>query len=141
MTSMIDVVFLLISFFTLVINFTQTEQREEIVLPKSELAQPPDSAPPEQIVVQALDDKSVFLGTLKCSIEENSDLNASSFASALRDELHILNVVRKVEPKDVTIILRGDRDVDVGFVQKLILACQNQGIDAFVLRARQARDE
>ena len=141
MTSMIDVVFLLISFFTLVINFTQTEQREEIVLPKSELAQPPDSAPPEQIVVQALDDQSVFLGTLKCSIEENFDLNASSFASALRDELHILNVVRKVEPKDVTIILRGDRDVDVGFVQKLILACQNQGIDAFVLRARQARDE
>ncbi len=141
MTSMIDVVFLLISFFTLVMNFTQTEQREEVVLPKSELAQPPDAAPPEQITVQALADRSVFLGTLKCSIDENDDLSATSFASALRDELHILNVVRKVEPKDVTIILRGDRDAEVGFVQKLILACQNQGIDAFVLRARQARDE
>jgi len=141
MTSMIDVVFLLISFFTLVMNFTQTEQHEEVVLPKSELAQPPDAAPPEQITVQALADRSIFLGTAKCSIDENADLDATSFANALRDELRILNVVRKVEPKDVTIILRGDHNAEVGFVQDLILACQNQGIDAFILRARQARDE
>ena len=49
MTPMIDVVFLLISFFTLVMNFSQAELNEEVVLPNSELAQPPDAAPPEMI--------------------------------------------------------------------------------------------
>ena len=47
MTSMIDIVFLLISFFTLVMNFSQTEVNEEVQLPLSELAQPPEEADPE----------------------------------------------------------------------------------------------
>ena len=86
MTSMIDVVFLLISFFTLVMNFSQAEQHEEIALPKSEIAQPPDAAPPEMITLQIGADHRVFLGAKVCGIESD-DYAATSLAAAVREEV------------------------------------------------------
>lgn len=140
MTSMIDVVFLLISFFTLVMNFSQAEQHEEIALPNSELAQPPESAPPEMITIQILADHTIYIGSVKCAIE-NDAFETTSFGLTLAEELRLMNLVRKVQPQDVTMILRGDGDVDVDYVQKVILACQSLGADSFVLRARQARGD
>ncbi|MBS7336499.1 MAG: biopolymer transporter ExbD, partial [Thermoguttaceae bacterium] len=86
MTSMIDVVFLLISFFTLVMNFSQAEQHEEIALPKSELAQPPETAPPEMITLQILPDQTIVVGSKRCALEMG-DVRASSFSAVLKDEL------------------------------------------------------
>ena len=140
MTSMIDVVFLLISFFTLVMNFSQAEQNEEIALPKSELAQPPETAEAERITVQALADNSVMLGPIRCAIENDQYLS-TSFGFELNKELSWRRTIRQVRPKDVTIVVRGDRDAETGFIQRVIAACQALEIDSFVLRARQSRDE
>jgi len=140
MTSMIDVVFLLISFFTLVMNFSQAEQNEEIALPVSELAQPPEAAPPEQIAIQAFGDRSLLLGTLPCSLDDGGAPETSSFAGALKEELRVLKAIRRVDAKDVTIIIRGDELLETGFIQTIISVCQEQGLDAFVLRARQRAD-
>ncbi len=139
MTPMIDVVFLLISFFTLVMNFSQAEQNEEVRLPKSELAQPPDAAPPEMITLQVLADRTILLGARRYGIEGN-ELRASSLSEAIRRELDVLHTLRRVDPKDVTIIIRGDGNVNVGFIQKAISVCQDRGADNFVLRARQVRE-
>ena len=136
---MIDVVFLLISFFTLVMNFSQAEQHEEVTLPKSELAQPPDAAPPEMITLQILANHTIYIGNKTCGIEHD-DVRSTSLSEALRAELDVLHTLRRVEPKDVTIIIRGDAGVETGFVQKAIAACQDRGADNFVLRARQTRD-
>lgn len=141
MTSMIDVVFLLISFFTLVMNFSQAEQHEEIVLPKSEIAQPPEVAEAEQITVHALANGEIVVGTVRCGIESNKELKASSFAATLNEELNWRRTIRKVQPKDVTAIIRGDGDAEIGFVQDVVATCQEVGIVDFVLRARQVRDE
>ena len=132
MTSMIDVVFLLISFFTLVMNFSQAEQHEE-----SELAQPPETAPPEMITLQILPDQTIVVGSKRCALEMG-DVRASSFSAVLKDELDVLHTLRRVQPADVTIVIRGDADLPMGFVQRLISACQDRGADNFVLRARQA---
>ena len=134
---MIDVVFLLISFFTLVMNFSQAEQHEEIALPKSELAQPPETAPPEMITLQILPDQTIVVGSKRCALEMG-DVRASSFSAVLKDELDVLHTLRRVQPADVTIVIRGDADLPMGFVQRLISACQDRGADNFVLRARQA---
>ncbi len=139
MTPMIDVVFLLISFFTLVMNFSQAERNEEITLPNSELAQPPDAAPPEMITLQVMADRSIFIGTKKCGVEQG-ELRATSLSEAIRSELDVLHTLRRVDPKDVTIVIRGDADVDVGYVQKAISVCQDRGADNFILRARQVRE-
>ncbi|MBQ9372477.1 MAG: biopolymer transporter ExbD [Thermoguttaceae bacterium] len=139
MTSMIDVVFLLISFFTLVMNFSQAEQHEEITLPKSEIAQPPDAAPPEMITLQIGADHRIFLGAKVCGIE-SEDYAATSLAAAVREELDVLYLVRRVDPKDVTVVIRGDANVETSFVQKAIAVCQSLGADSYVLRARQVRE-
>ena len=141
MTSMIDVVFLLISFFTLVMNFSQAEQHEEIQLPKSELAQPPEVADAEQITVQALHDGTLIVGTVRCAIENNSDYKSTSFGRVLGEELNWRKTIRKVMPDDVTIVVRGDGTAETGFIQETIAACQAMGTDSFVLRARQVRDD
>ena len=139
MTPMIDVVFLLISFFTLVMNFSQAEQHEEISLPNSELAQPPDAPPPEMITLQILADHTILLGNRKCGIEYD-DPRSTSLSAAIHDELDVLHTLRRVEPRDVTIVVRGDAGVDVGYVQKAISVCQDRGADNFILRARQVRE-
>lgn len=140
MTSMIDVVFLLISFFTLVMNFSQAEQHEEVTLPKSELAQPPEGEDPEMITIQALASQEIVMGTTRTRLE-NKDLNSTSFARTLDAELKWRKTIRKVQPKDVTIVLRGDAKAETGFIQDVIAACQTVGVDSYILRARQARDE
>ena len=43
MTPMIDMVFQLIAFFMVLINFTEADQNQRIHLPSSELAKPPDA--------------------------------------------------------------------------------------------------
>jgi biopolymer transport protein ExbD len=42
MTPMIDMVFQLIAFFMVLINFSEVDYNERIALPQSELAQPPE---------------------------------------------------------------------------------------------------
>ena len=46
LTPMVDMTFQLIAFFMLIINFSEVEKSEEINLPLSELAKPPEEAPP-----------------------------------------------------------------------------------------------
>ena len=140
MTSMIDIVFLLISFFTLVMNFSQTEVNEEVQLPLSELAQPPEEADPETITIQALSSGEIMFGTVSCALE-SSDYKSTSFGHALDAELKWRKTIRKVMPKDVSVVIRGDRDSETGYIQRIIAACQALGLESYVLRARQGVDE
>ena len=98
MTSMIDVVFLLISFFTLVMNFSQAEQHEEIALPKSELAQPPETAPPEMITLQILPDQTIVVGSRRCVLELGA-VRASSFSAAFMAALGVLRPCGAFSPR------------------------------------------
>lgn len=140
MTPMIDIVFLLISFFTLVINFSQTEQHERVQLPKSELAQPPDSMPSEPLTLQVSSTNEIFLGLTTCFQDDLFRTGKGEpFSKALRDELRVLAAISRVDPKAVTIIIRADENVRAGFIQNLIMSCQKQGLENFILRAKQAR--
>ena len=62
MTPMIDIVFQLIAFFMLVINFTKVDQNELIRLPASELAKPPEAPPESPITLQLTSRGSVIFG-------------------------------------------------------------------------------
>ncbi|MDO5580733.1 MAG: biopolymer transporter ExbD [Planctomycetia bacterium] len=142
MTPMIDIVFLLISFFTLVINFSQSEQHERVQLPKSELAQPPDTMPSEPLTLQVSDTDEIFLGSTVCFLDDLSRTGMGEpFSKALRDELRVLAAISRVDPNAVSVIIRADENVRAGFIQKLIISCQKQGLENFILRAKQARYE
>jgi len=51
LTPMIDMTFQLIAFFMLLINFSEVDRAEEIVLPKSVLATPPTERPDYQVIL------------------------------------------------------------------------------------------
>ncbi|MDD3587236.1 MAG: biopolymer transporter ExbD [Thermoguttaceae bacterium] len=141
MTPMIDIVFLLISFFTLVINFSKAEQHEDVLLPKSELAQPPETVPGELLTFQVTQSDEIFIGSTVCYLDDAPRARGVPFSKALRDELHVIRSVTRTDAAGVTAVVRADENVRTGFVQRLIAQCQEQGMETFVLRARQVRYE
>ncbi|MFM9064282.1 MAG: ExbD/TolR family protein, partial [Pirellula sp.] len=62
MTSMIDMVFQLIIFFMVLINFSQDDQNQAIKLPSSELAKPADAPLENPIVLTLAFNGKVYIG-------------------------------------------------------------------------------
>lgn len=144
MTPMIDIVFLLMTFFTLVINFSQSESNERVHLPSSELAQPPETAPADPLTLQITERGEILVGNTVCRLDlpgYSDNGPGRPLSDMFREELRVMKAINKVEPGDLTVIVRADEEAETGFVQRVIQACQNQGMESFTLRARQSVDE
>jgi biopolymer transport protein ExbD len=128
---MIDVVFLLIVFFTLIINFTAADQNERIKLPISELVQPPEQPPTDPVTLHVLAGGDVIYDGTDYSLQGLNDPQGL-FAHHLRF-LTFMNILLK----DVTIIIRADAQCPTGQVLDVIELCQGFGLEKFVLRTRQ----
>jgi biopolymer transport protein ExbD len=129
MTPMIDMVFQLIAFFMVLLNFSETEQNQDINLPASELAKPPDAPYEEPLTIQLKADGTVIFGASEMSIE------------GLESELFTESQVIRAQEKnlsDVTVIIRADALAKAGDVQRIIKKCQNAEFDTFALRGRQS---
>jgi biopolymer transport protein ExbD len=61
-TSMIDLVFQLVAFFMVLINFTEADQNERIKLPLSELARPSIGAMEYPITLHVTREGTVIIG-------------------------------------------------------------------------------
>ena len=143
MTPMIDIVFLLMTFFIMVINFSQAESNEAIHLPDSELAQPPEAPPAEPSTLQIGDDDRIYMGSTVCYLDLPGVTGGEGrpLTEMLREELRVMKMVSSVSPSDVTLIIRADADSKIGFVQLVIQACQSQGIEIYTLRAKHGGTE
>ncbi len=62
LTPMIDMTFQLIAFFMVLINFTQSESHEKVVLPHSQLVKPPEAPLDFPIILHVAQDGQIFLG-------------------------------------------------------------------------------
>ena len=137
MTPMIDIVFLLMTFFIMVINFSQAESNEAIHLPDSELAQPPESPPADPMTLQIGEDERIYMGNIVCRLDgSTSAAEGRPLSEALREELRVVKAISDVDPSDVTVIIRADGEVSIGFVQRVIQTCQGQGVESYTLRAK-----
>jgi len=134
MTPMIDVVFLLIVFFTLVINFTAADQNERIRLPISELAQPPEHPPTDPVTLHVLANGDVIYDGIDHTLRGLED-PTSNFAHHLRS-LRFVNV----PAENITVIIRADAQGVCGQVFDVIELCQRMGLTKFVLRTRQQEE-
>jgi biopolymer transport protein ExbD len=138
MTPMIDVTFQLITFFMMTINFVQAEQTQRVQLPHSEIAQPPPEASQEVFVTLHVDDVGnviVFRGR-----EYTLDSVEPALKQAIQEETQRRDRSRKrvTSAKEISVIIRGDRNAQTGFVQKVIEKCQRLEFTKFKLRADQA---
>jgi len=138
MTPMIDIVFQLVAFFMLVINFTKVDQNELIRLPASELAKPPEAPPESPITLQLTSQGSVIFGGEETPRGQDAIL---WLRPRLLRERQIIAFTPGRKVAEATIIIRADRNAETGKVQELMQLCQERaiGFQKFKLRAKQER--
>ena len=134
LTPMIDMTFQLIAFFMVLINFSKAEQSQEIHLPSSALAKPPDRPFEEPRTVQLTRDGTILFAGQRAQ-------NVEQFRRLLVSERRIIDFNPHKTLAMVTIIIRADRDSRTGDVQEIIKTCQEMGFEKFTLRARQHEPE
>jgi biopolymer transport protein ExbD len=128
MTPMIDMTFQLIAFFMVLINFTQAEQDDRIMLPASELAKPPDAPLEYPITLHLTKEGTVIIG--------GEEIPITGLQPYLAREANVLRI-RGKPLSDATIIIRGHKDARTGKVQELIRECQSSHFEKFALRAQE----
>ena len=128
MTAMIDMVFQLIIFFMVLINFAQDDQNDKIKLPASELAKPADTPLTFPITLNLDSTSTIYIGASIATVD--------SIAPLLRTEISLLTS-RNQTPKDANIVIRAHRNAAGGMVQDLFKKCQELGFEKFVLRVRE----
>jgi biopolymer transport protein ExbD len=128
LTPMIDMAFQLIAFFMVLINFSQAEQNEQIQLPYSELAKPPEGQTEFPITIHLTAAGVVIFGSNEIPITalgpflvKESQVRASQGKSA----------------SETTVIIRAHKDAQTGRVQELIQKCQENQFEKFALRAKE----
>jgi biopolymer transport protein ExbD len=139
MTPMIDIVFQLLTFFMIAINFENTKADERVKLPKDVLAKPPEVKPEHELVLNFGFERALD-GTKKSlvpTIFYNGDfVQVGKLGPELEQEKRIMEAQHGKEViKDVTVLIRADADVPTGLVQELIKKCQANGFTKFALRA------
>ena len=131
LTPMIDMVFQLIAFFMVLINFTQTEAHDRVKLPSSELVKPPEQPVEFPIVLHIGADGMIYVG--------GDSYTAETISTRFRSELAVLRAQGDVTEKDANVIIRAHRDVAAGEVQEVIRVAQDQGLENFALRVKEDR--
>ncbi len=121
MTPMIDMVFQLIAFFMVLVNFSTDEQNQKVSLPRSELAKPAEGKVDFPIVINLDTNGTIYMGANTTTVEAIRPL--------LNTEVAVLRSEGK-QPKDGNIIIRAHKDASGGTVQDLITKCQEQASKA-----------
>jgi biopolymer transport protein ExbD len=127
-TPMIDMTFQLIAFFMILINFSEAEQDQRVLLPSSVLAKPPQAPLDVPITIQLVKSGEIVMGGVSYG-------SADAIKPVLSNEKYLLES-QKHAVGDATIIVRAHRDVKTGQVQKVIKVCQEMGFQKFSLRAK-----
>ncbi len=132
MTPMIDMVFQLIAFFMVLLNFGEGEIDARIKLPSSELAKPPEAPLISPLVLQLTeDDKVIFSG---------EPIAIPALERPLATEVRMLELNGQ-KASEATVVLRADEDAKTGVVQEVIRMCQDKGFEKFALRAKQELEQ
>lgn len=130
LTPMIDMVFQLIAFFMVLINFAQTEANDRVVLPKSVLVKPPEEALEFPIVLHVTQDGEIILG--------GEGFTTDTLRIGLNRELAVITSEGK-KPGDANVIIRAHQNTAAGDVQEVIRVAQEQKLEKFALRVKEDR--
>ena len=131
MTPMIDLVFLLIVFFTLVLNFASADQNERVKLPVSELAQPPEQPPSTTVTLHILADGNVIYNGTEQPLPELK----KNIDHHIRFLTHMNTPLEKV-----TVILRADARCESGKVFDVVELCKSTNLTRILFRTKQQEE-
>ena len=139
MTPVIDMVFLLMMLFMIVINLENSKAEDRTRLPQDGLAKPPEVRPEHELVLNFgykrnrdgskadgiptvyFNDRDVEVGRIGMELDQERRAMEQQHGKRVID--------------DVTVLIRADADVPAGLVQELVQKCQQHGFKKFLLRA------
>jgi biopolymer transport protein ExbD len=141
LTPLLDVVFQLITFFMLVINFSNDNNDQRVKLPVAGTAAPVDEKEKvdEDRLVLNVDEQGHLLFNGETLTTNNAIKEIKHQADLVR--LNLRAAGRKLKPGDplpTTVVLRGHKDASCGSLMPLITACQANGFLKFSLKAMTA---
>ncbi len=128
LTPMIDMVFQLIAFFMVLVNFSEADNDQRIQLPQSVLAKPPEGLIDDAIFINMKLDGGVIYSGEEITVEQ--------LTAFLQRERQVLALNNKTAA-DATVIIRADARAPTGKIQELIQACQELEYEKFALRAKE----
>jgi len=131
MTPMIDMTFQLIAFFMVLVNFSEVDAHQEIRLPQSRLAKPPDKPLEQPLTLQVTKKGMVII--------EGDYVKLEGLPQSLATQARFILDNGKVVSA-TTVIIRADSATDTGIVQEVIRISQEAGFEKFALRAEEKRD-
>lgn len=139
MTPMIDIVFQLLTFFMIAINFENTKADERVKLPRDMLAKPPEVKPEHELVINfgyERDANGVRKNPVPTVFYNEKYVEVAQMSPDLEQEKRVMEAIHGKEVIDkVTVLIRADSEVPTGLVQQLIKKCQDNGFTKFSLRA------
>ncbi len=147
MTPMIDIVFQLIAFFTIVSNFDQTKADERVKLPRDPMAKPPEVKRENELYINlgyVRNKSGEIVGSRSQPYVfyqggDKEKYTVVEFKPILHQEARLYGQ-EGTDPKTVTVVLRADKEVPTGLVQEMIKFSQEASFERFALMATQKTD-
>ena len=135
LTPMLDMVFQLVTFFMLVINFKSAALDLSLKLPVVGSARPVDSKGQEELLVLNIDN----LGTLNVYGAKKRDREIESYLAG--EAQASLLTARQKQPDikagdelPTTVVIRADKNTPFKLLNRVIKACQDNGFRKFALK-------
>ncbi len=140
LTPLLDVVFQLITFFMLVINFSSDNYDKRVRLPIAASATAPDSGPSQEgRLVFNINARGelLFNGEELDPERAMKEIKVQSQLESREAERAAKKLGDKFDPTNlpVTIVIRCDRETQYTQVYRYITACQSYGFRKFALKA------
>jgi biopolymer transport protein ExbD len=138
LTPLLDVVFQLITFFMLVINFSQDNFDSRIKLPVAGSARPQDDATKlaEERLVLNVDSQGHLLFNGQTLTADQATQKIKLEAQIARANIKALKgKVEQGEKLPARVVIRADRDTPFSALFGLISTCQSNGYQKFDLKA------
>lgn len=124
MTPLIDVVFLMIIFFTVMINFSEIMVKK-VTLPEADQARDSRTAVNEKVTLTVRSGDALFLGRRRISLD------------GLQDAIRPLTP----DPHGATVCLRGDEEIPYDVVRQLMQQIAALGITRIEFATRKDMDD
>jgi len=139
LTPLLDVVFQLITFFMLVINFSKDTYDQRVHLPVAGSARPVEKTPAEDRLVLNINSQGHLLFNGQDLTTEEAIKEIGVQAEIARFNLN--SAGKKVQAGDelpATVAIRADRAVPFTLLYRIIQSCQANGYRKFALKAMNA---
>ncbi len=140
LTPILDMVFQLITFFMLVINFKEAALDQSLQLPVLGSARPVESKGEEDLLVLNIDE----FGRLRVYGKIVNDVRSYIAAEARQEEIRMKAKNKAFKPGDeltTTVVIRADKSTPFNLLNEIIKVCQKHNYRRFALKAVNRRED